>query len=98
MGAPTSAKGEELHICKIHGDVTSKWVNFTQKIGKVWSHFDPPPKESRNMGQMGRKFGLNHGKSLENGYKSEQKLGKLLQQKNKAWTKFPGQKFSTENV
>ena len=78
LGAP-SAEGKELHICKkIHGDVTSKWVDVTQKIGKGWSHFDPLPKESRNMGQMGRKFGLNHGKFLKMGIKSEQKLGKSL--------------------
>ena len=68
LGAP-SAEGEELHICKIHGDVTSKWVDVTQKNGEGWSHFDPLSKESRNMGQMGRTFGLNHGKSLKNGYK-----------------------------
>ena len=69
FGCPYKCQGEELHICKIHGDVTSKWVNFTQKSVKVGPILTLFPKESRNMGQMGRKFGLNHGKSLENGYK-----------------------------
>ena len=36
--------GEELHICKMHRDVTTKWVEFTQKISKGWFHFDPLPK------------------------------------------------------
>ena len=43
----------ELHICKMHRDVTSKWVDFTQKIGKGWSHFDPPPKRISKHGSNG---------------------------------------------
>ena len=53
FGCPTSAEGEELHICKIHGDVTSKWVDFTQKFGKGWSHFDPSPKRIPKHGSNG---------------------------------------------
>ena len=44
---------EELHICKMHRDVTSKWVDFTQKIGKGWSHFDTPPKRISKHGSNG---------------------------------------------
>ena len=48
---------QELHICKMHRDVTSKWVDFTQKIGKGWSHFDPPPKRISKHGSNGLKTG-----------------------------------------
>ena len=36
--------GEEVHIWKIYRDVPPKWVDFTQKICKHGSHFDPPQK------------------------------------------------------
>ena len=60
--------GEEVHIYIIYGDVPPKWVNFTQKICKHTSHFDPSPpqkkkKKSRNMGQF-----------VENREKSWQKI------------------------
>ena len=48
---------------------------YTKKLVKVGPILTPFPKESRNMGQMGRKLGKNLWKM---GIKSEQKLGKLL--------------------
>ena len=36
--------GEELHIYKVHRDVTSKWVDFTQKIRLV--PFWPPSQKN----------------------------------------------------
>ena len=57
-------------ICKIHGDVMFQIGGFyTKKLVKVGPILTPLPKESRNLGQMGRKVGKNHGKSFENGHK-----------------------------
>ena len=75
LGAPIQVpRGRNFAYVRYMGcDV--QMVDFTQKIGKGWSHFDPLPKESRNMGQMGRKLGKNLWKM---GIKSEHKLGKSL--------------------
>ena len=71
-GAPTTRTngvggGEEVCICKIYRDVPLKWVDFTPKIFKHGSHFDPPQKIPKH-GSNCRKLGKNHGENLENWY------------------------------
>ena len=54
------------------------WILHTKKSVKVGPILTPLPKESRNMGQMGRKLGKNQENLWKMGIKSEQKLGKSL--------------------
>ena len=48
LGTPTTRAGANFsHMSDIRG-CAGKWVDFTQKIRKHWSHFDPPPEKKKN--------------------------------------------------
>ena len=52
LGVP-SIRAEGGTLCKIYWGVLSNLVDFTQKVCKHGSHYDPPKQKSRNMGQIG---------------------------------------------
>ena len=54
------------------------WILHTQKSVKVGPILTPLPKESRNMGQMGRNWVKIRENLWKMGTKSEQKPGKRL--------------------